>query len=343
MRKLLFNTVLILFSFILIVGSASAQKRIKVKMATLAPKGSPWHEVLEKMGREWREITNGRLRMKIYPDGVAGDEDAMIRKIRIGQFQAAALTFNGLAYIDPSVNAFAIPMLYDNYEQLDKVREMMDSEIRRRLESKGFVLLAWADVGWVRFFGSKPIITPDDLKQMKMFTWAGDATSLRMWKNAGFRAVPLQPIDILTGLQTGLINAFASPPFGALSSQWFGIANHMLNMRFAPFIGGFVMDLKTWNSIPDEFKPEMLAAAEAVGKKIKKDLRHDDQKFIDAMVEHGLIVHEANSEIIALWRNTSREFYPDLRGDFVPADIFDRVVAISDSLRSINFGNSLNQ
>ena len=117
----------------------------------------------------------------------------------------------------------------------------------------------------------------------------------------------------------------------------------MLDMRFAPFIGGFVMDIKTWNSIPEEFKPEMLAAAVAVGKKIKKDLRHDDQKFIDAMVEHGLTVHEVNTETVALWRNTSREFYPDLRGDFVPADIFDRVVAISDSLRSINSENKSGQ
>ena len=87
----------------------------------------------------------------------------------------------------------------------------------------------------------------------------------------------------------------------------------------------------------------MLRAGEVGGKKIKKELRHYGEKFMEAMVEKGLTVHEVDSETIAVWRNTSREFYPDLRGDFVPADIFDRVVAISDSLRSINFGNSLDQ
>ena len=340
MLKLKNKLVLILISLLVVTAVAVGQKRIKIKMATLAPKGSPWHEVLMKMGREWQEITNGKIQVKIYPDGVAGDEDSMIRKMRIGQFQAAALTFNGIAYIDPSVNAFAIPMLYDNYEQLDKVRDIVEGEIRRRIEANGFILLAWADVGWIRFFSSEPMRTPEELKKMKIFTWAGDEVALRMWKNAGYRAVPLQPVDILMGLQTGLINAFSSPPFGALSSQWFGIADHMLDLPFAPFTGGFVLDKRTWDKIPGEYKPELIAAADKVAKKIKDELRHGDQAFIDAMVEHGLIVHEANAETRDLWRETARTFYPDLRGDFVPADIFDRVVSLSDSIR---YADSVNR
>ena len=331
---------LVLFSILQLSILANGQKRITIKMATLAPKGSPWHEVLMKMGREWQEITDGKVRVKIYPDGVAGDEDAMIRKMRIGQFQAAALTFNGIAYIDPSVNAFAIPMLYDNYEQLDIVRDIVEGEIRRRIEANGFILLAWADVGWIRFFSTKPLRTPEELKKMKIFTWAGDEVALRMWKNAGYRAVPLQPVDILTGLQTGLINAFSSPPFGALSSQWFGIANHMLDLPFAPFTGGFVLDKKTWDKIPEEYKPDLIAAADKVAKKIKDELRHGDQAFIDAMVEHGLIVHTANAETKTLWKETARTFYDDLRGEFVPADIFDRVVSLSDSIRRVDSVNT---
>jgi len=340
MRKIMLRSFLVLFSILQLSILANGQKRITIKMATLAPKGSPWHEVLMKMGREWKEITDGKVRVKIYPDGVAGDEDAMIRKMRIGQFQAAALTFNGIAYIDPSVNAFAIPMLYDNYEQLDIVRDIVEGEIRRRIEANGFILLAWADVGWIRFFSTKPLRTPEDLKKMKIFTWAGDEVALRMWKNAGYRAVPLQPVDILTGLQTGLINAFSSPPFGALSSQWFGIANHMLDLPFAPFTGGFVLDKKTWDNIPEEYKPDLIASADKVAKKIKDELRHGDQAFIDAMVEHGLIVHTANAETKTLWKETARTFYADLRGDFVPADIFDRVVSLSDSIRSVDSVNT---
>ena len=234
-------------------------------------------------------------------------------------------------------------MLYDNYEQLDKVRDIVEEEIRRRLEAKGFILLAWADVGWVRFFSTEPLRTPEELKRMKIFTWAADAVALKMWKNAGYRAVPLQPVDILTGLQTGLINSFLSPPFGALSSQWFGIANHMLDMPFAPFIGGFVLEKKTWDKIPEEYKPDLIAAADKVAKKIKDELRHEDQAFIDAMVEHGLIVHEANVETRAIWRETVRTFYADLRGDFVPADIFDRAVSLSDSIRLVDSGNRFGQ
>ena len=114
----------------------------------------------------------------------------------------------------------------------------------------------------------------------------------------------------------------------------------MLDLPFAPFTGGFVLDKKVWESIPEEYKPALIAAADKVAKKIKDELRHGDQAFIDAMVEHGLIVHEANAETRDLWRETARTFYPDLRGDFVPADIFDRVVSLSDSIR---YADSVNR
>ena len=108
----------------------------------------------------------------------------------------------------------------------------------------------------------------------------------------------------------------------------------MLDLRFAPLTGGFVIDKRTWEDIDEAFKPALIAIADSVAKIIKDELRHEDQAFIDAMVEHGLIVHKASEETIKTWRNTARTFYPDLRGDYVPADIFDRIVAISDSIRS---------
>ena len=172
MNRSLYNILFTLLVILLLFDISSAQKRVKVKMATLAPKGSSWYEILAKMGRDWEKATNGKVKIQIYPDGVAGDEDAMIRKMRIGQFQAAALTFNGISFIDPSVNGLSIPMLYDNYEQLDMVMDLIEDEIKKRLEANGFILLAWADVGWARFFSTELVITPEDLKNMKLFTWA---------------------------------------------------------------------------------------------------------------------------------------------------------------------------
>ena len=132
-------------------GTARSAPMI-VKMATLAPEGSSWFRVLQEMGEEWRKASDGAVTLRIYPGGVAGDEDAVIRKMRVGQIQAAAITGIGLAYLEPSFYALHIPMMYASDEEFDFVRDRYAPVLERKLEEKGFVVLNWGDAGWVHFF-----------------------------------------------------------------------------------------------------------------------------------------------------------------------------------------------
>src|SRR5512141_3277065 len=102
-------------------GAAESAPTV-IKMATLAPEGSSWFRVLQEMGEEWRKASDGAITLRIYPGCVAGDEDAVIRKMRVGQIQAAAITGIGLAYLEPSFYALHIPMMYESDEALDAVR-----------------------------------------------------------------------------------------------------------------------------------------------------------------------------------------------------------------------------
>ncbi len=180
----------------LVLAITSGSYGQPMKMATLAPKGSAWHLILQEMGEKWKSVSGGRVTLTLYPGGVAGDDGDVVRKMRLGTLNAGLLTSLGLAQIDRSILALQIPMMYDSYEELDAVLEKMSPGLEKIFEQKGFVVLNWTDAGWVHFFTKTPVRTPEDLKGLKLFTGAGDTETVELWKAAGFRPVPLPVTEI---------------------------------------------------------------------------------------------------------------------------------------------------
>ncbi|MEE9163084.1 MAG: TRAP transporter substrate-binding protein DctP [Candidatus Neomarinimicrobiota bacterium] len=307
--------------------------QLQIKMATLAPEGSPWHMVLEDISADWRELSAGRVLLQIYAGGVVGDESDMVRKMRIGQVHAAALTAEGLSYIDNGIYALSLPLLVKDYRELDWIRARVEPELRRRYEAKGFVVLAWADVGWVYWFSRQPVHTPADLRRLRIFTWAGDAHTPRLWKAAGFEAVSLSAVDVLPGLQTGLIDAVQTSPLTMASFQWFGAARHMTNLPWAALTGGLIVTDKAWEQVPSELRPQLLAAVQKRALRIKNEIRHSDAEAVRVMREHGLAVVDITPEEEAQWEHLVREHGRSLRGTLVDTAMFDWVQTLKGELR----------
>lgn len=317
---------ILLFSNINLLG-----KTIKIKLATLAPDGSPWYELLVEMGEEWREATDGEVILKIYPGGVAGDERDMIRKMRIGQLHAAAVTIEGLTEISPNMNVFYIPMLVDSFKELDEIRTQLLPELTEDLEKNGFKLLNWADVGWAYWFTREPIATPSDLADIKLFTWAGDYRWADLWKKAGFHPVPLASVDLLPSLQTGMIDAFSTTPMVALSFQWFGLAPYMLDLKWGPLIGAIIITNRMWKKIPEEHQKVIIEVAAATEKKAQQ-LVQEVEKAINVMEEHGLKIHSLSPEERRSWINLTKSFYPHFRGTIIPENIYDKVIQLKENM-----------
>jgi len=297
-------------------------------MATLAPEGTNWHGMMVEMGQKWQKETNGDVKLRIYPSGVVGDERDMIRKMRIGQIHAAAISLEGLSELNPDVYAFYIPLLLKNYDDLDWYRNQIADILTKGIEESGFKLLFWADVGWAHWFTKEPVRVPNDLKKSKIFTWSGDFKSTELWKKGGFNPVPLAATDVLTGLQSGLVDAIATTPLFSLSSQWFGIANHMLNLKWGVLSAAIVVDLRTWNKISEKNQQIILDISEETAFKHQNENRYDDQNAIDMMIEHGLNVHSPTDAEREEWDQFIREWYPTLRGTYVPEDIFDKMMEL---------------
>lgn len=309
----------------------------RIKLATLAPKGTSFHHVLLAMGEEWRQAPGSGVALTVYTDGTMGGEADMVRRMRVGQIQAALLTATGLAQIDDSVTALQnMPMVFRSLDEVVFVREKLRGGLERRFREKGFIVLFWADAGWVHFFSHERALLPDDYKKMKMFALVGDTKTNDLWKAAGYRPVPLEVNDILTGLQAGLIDTVCITPSYALSGQFYTVVPHMLALRWAPLVGGTVMTKKAWDGLAPETQQAVMKAAAEAGVQMQARLRAESTESIEAMKERGLIVYTVTPEIEEVWRRTVEEVYPKIRGSIVPAQMFDEVQGLLRQYRSSN-------
>lgn len=307
----------------------------RIKLATLAPKDSSFHNVLKEMGQKWRSAPGGGVNLQIYTDGTMGGEADMVRRMRAGQIQAAMLTVVGLSEIDDSVAALNyLPMLFRSMDEVDYVRQQLRADLERRFLAKGFVVLFWGDAGWVHFFTRRQALTPDEFKQLKLFVWAGDAKTLDLWKQYGFQPVPLEIADTLTALNTGLVDAVCTLPSYALAGQFYQQTPHLLALRWAPLVGGTVISKKAWDALPDVTRQEMLKTAAEAGIEIQTRSRQENQEAIEAMKKRGLIVHEPTEAIESAWRDLAERAYPQIRGTLVPAELFDQVLKLVKEYRA---------
>jgi TRAP-type C4-dicarboxylate transport system substrate-binding protein len=304
----------------------AAEKTLRINLGTLAPRGSIYHQSLQAMAEAWRKAPGGGVRLVIYPDGTQGGEADMVRLMRVGSLQAGLLTAVGLSDIEPAVSGLQnIPMLFRTLEEYEAVNERLRPTLEKRLAEKGFVVLFWGDAGWVRYFSKEPVLTPEDLKRMKIFVWAGSPDQVAIMRRAGFTPVPLETGDILPGLQTGMINTAPLPPIFALAAQVDLRAPHMLNLNWAPLVGACVVRKESWDKIPPAARDSLLSAAARAGQEIRAGSRKESDAAVVAMQKRGLTVHQPAPELVEQWRTEAEKSYPDIRGRLVPAEIFDQV------------------
>jgi len=316
----------------LAAGAAAAQQ-VVVKMATLVPEGSSWHQILKETAEKWKTASGGRVVVRIYPGGVAGDDADVVRKMRLGTLNAAVLTEVGIAEIEPSVYALGVPMMYSSYEEVDYVLDKMRPSLEAKLEAKGFVALNWLDGGWNHFFAQKPVATPDDLKALKLMTTARDAQGEEIYKAAGFHPVPLAATEISTALQTGLINAIQVPPQVAVITQYYVHAKYMTDLNWLLLLGATVISKSTWEQIPADARPALLEAVHEAGRRLRTEIRQSADRDVEAMKKRGLVVVPVDARGKELWRKAAEGVYPHIRGTVVPADAFEEAQRYRDEFR----------
>jgi TRAP-type C4-dicarboxylate transport system substrate-binding protein len=283
----------------------------------------------------WRTAQGGGAKYLVYPDGSQGGEAEMARRMRIGQLQGALLSVVGLREIEPSIAALqSMPLLFRSWEEVDYVREKMRPAMEKKFLDKGFVVLAWGDAGWVRFFSKEAAVRPDDYKRMKFFAWGSEPDQQAIMKSLGYTPVPLETTDILPAIQTGMINVVPSTPYFALATQIYNTAPHMLEINWAPIVGALVVTRKAWDDMSPAVQQAVRDASDKAGAQIRTKAREEVQEAVDAMKKRGLTVHKPNTEQMKEWNDLAEKLYPRIRGTMVPAETFDEVMAHIKTFRA---------
>lgn len=310
-----------------------AQGSVRIRLGTAVPKASLWDQSLQHLRQEWHRLSGGAVQVTIYSGGVLGDEVEMVRQARQGRIQAVGLSSVGLSRIDEGVSCLQMPMMFRSYAELDYVRDRVAPVLEQRIAARGFVVLNWADGGWVHTFSKTPALTPDDVRRLKLFTAAGDPETERLYKEFDFRVVPLSMTDLTTSLQTGMIDAFSIVPLFAQLEGLYKLAPHMLDVRWTPLVGGTVISQRAWELIPASDRPALLRAAREAGGRLRDDIRTLGDAAVREMEKRGLKVMTPDQEVQSGWESTAERAYPQLRGRYCPADLFDDVLRLRDEFR----------
>ncbi len=321
-----FLAAVMLLLLLAISGNTDAAKPFTLKIATVAPRGSIYHQVLQEMGEKWRPAQRGKTKFVIYTDGSQGPEAAVVRRMNIGQLQGAMLTVAGLKEIDESVVALQLmPLVFRSWEEVDHVRRGMRPELEKRFRKKGYHILFWGEGGWVQFFSKEPRLMPEDYLSARIFTWAGTNAQVTIMKSLGFKPIVLELADIVPSVQSGMINVVPVAPLWALAGQFYRKTPHMLKMNWVPIVGATVIRSEIWDAMRPEARDALTEAAVPATRRLREYRNSIDEDAIRAMTKRGLKVHEPTPKVQKAWRDFIEPVLPMIRGKLVPADTFDMV------------------
>ncbi|MDL1894174.1 ABC transporter substrate-binding protein, partial [Sphingobacteriales bacterium CHB3] len=283
------------FSLFVLASAAQSQQHI-IKFASLAPDGSTWTNVLREYDAAIRKESGGKLGFRIYAGGVQGEDKDVIRKMRLGQLHSAGLTGFGLGDIAPKVRILDSPFLFNNYDEVDHIYTMFDDEFDKAFRDNGYVLLGWAEVGWVYVLTNTPVRTLADMNGVKMWMWEGDKVAEATFRALGISPIPLSVIDVLTSLQTGLINGAYTSPLAALVLQWHTRVKYMMNLPLADASGAVVMTKKKFDELPSDLQEILLRNGKKFMRELTLKSRQENDAAIAVMKKSGIQLVDVPSQ-----------------------------------------------
>lgn len=298
-----------------------------ISIATLAPPGSTWMKVFEAWNREVRRRSNKSLELRFYAGGVQGDESEVIRKIRSGRIDGAAVTAVGLSQIYRPALVFQMPGILKSYAQLDAARAAITPEMNPKFAEAGFQLLGWADVGQSYVFSTESVTKPSDLGARKPWVWRDDLVLPAFFKIVKSNPVPLQLPEVLGALQTNRVDTVITTPVAALALQWQSRVSQMLDFPLTVVIGGTVMGQKQWESLTAEQKTIMTETSAQFHALARKNLRADEEKALVTIKERNIKVLKPSDADKAEWVKVGAQVRQALTGQIADQALVDRVAA----------------
>ena len=278
-----------------------------LKIATIAPEGSEWMVEHRAAAKKIKELTEGRVSLKFYGGGVMGNDRKVLRKIRIGQLQGAAFTTSGLAERYPGMVLYGMPFVFRSQDEVDFVRERLDGELLQGLEDAGFVSFGFAGGGFANFMSNQPLTDHASLQSKKIWVPEGDVISFTALESMNLSPVVLPLSDVLTGLQTGLLDVIVTPPVAALLLQWYTKVKYINPLPIAYTIGLMAIEARAFERIAPADQELIRGVLSDTYLRLDEINRQDNIEAREALLANGLQMVEASQKDIPYWREVAEE------------------------------------
>ncbi len=306
-----------------------------LKMCAIAPEGTRWAHYGYLYKEMVEKKTGGRVKVKWYLGGIMGDEPTEVRKMMLNQLQGCGFTLVGLGIIAKEVKIFELPFLFENFEEKDFVLSELTPDFKKIFEDKGFILAGWLEVGFARLFSMKPLKTISELKNTKMWAWSGDELAISALKGFGVtNIIPLQLTDVLTAIQTGIIDALYVTCYAGLSLQWHTRMKFITDLPFSYTPAGILFTKKAIDSLPEDLRKTVLELWKDIFPQMNRDLREDEMKACEVLVEGGLKPVGFDPVDLKRLKEASSELHKKFVDIFYPKWLLEKVYEKREEFRT---------
>ena len=308
---------------------------LTLKIATVSPEGATWMVKMREAAKEIKKRTDGRVKFKFYSGGVMGSDESVLRKIKIGQLHGGAVTGGSLINIYPDLSVYSLPFVFQSFKEVDVVREKLDPILIKGLEEKGFVTFGLAEGGFAYFMSNKKLLTKEDVRSQKVWVTTGDRISQVILESASVSPIPLPISDVMTGLQTGLIDTVATSPIAAISLQWHTRVKYLTDAPVSYFFGMLTVSKKAFNKISNNDQAVVREVMANTFAQINAQNRVDNERAREALVNQGIKFVEMSNEILEDWKNTTQSAVQTLiQEKLVNPEVYKKLQGILSSYRA---------
>ena len=306
-----------------------------LKIATIAPEGASWMNDMRAGAKAIEEHTNGRVKFKFYGGGVQGNDKQVQRKMRTGQLHGGAFTSGGLNMFQDEADLFALPMMFNSIDEARYVRGHLEAELRQRLEEAGYVNFGFAAAGFAYMMSNVPLSTLTDLDGQKVWIPEGDPVGFAALRALGVAPVVMPVTDVMTGLQTDLLDSVTVPPVGAVVFQWHTRLKYITDVPVAYVCAALLIDRKAFARISPEDQQVVREVMEGIYRKFDQNGVRDNDQALRALLESGLQMVEPDAAEMSQWREIVRRSHRQLAREGVfDATLLERMERLLEDYRA---------
>ena len=322
------------------IALADKKPKVLLKLATIAPRGSFMTQVINEMDTQIRQQTNNEVGIKLYYGGVQGDEEDVLRKVRLGQLHGGSFTGHGLGMIVSEVRVTELPFVFQNYDETDYVRNHLKEYMTRLFDEKGYIVLGWNEIGFVYTFSKVPINSVEVAQQQKWWQWEGDPISQAMFDALEITPIPLSITDVMTSLSTKLIDTASITPYGAVAFHWYDRFEYMSEYPVTNVQGATIVSKRVWNKVSPESQKKIITLCQPNFDRLNAHSRVQDKKSIAVLKKSGIKIsafdEDGGTEELDFILSISKKARENLVGKLYSQELLDQTLSLLDDYRKLD-------